>query len=252
MTSTIVLSDESLDRAKIAVRENKSIKEIASIFAQDVVLPAPAEEFPAVPAPLTITPEFVDALKQLPSVFGAVMPAERRSLSETEIAALYTERETLRVVLDLIKNRDASISETVRHHIDVNAEENGIAVPKPVLGPNGEVIVEATPRDNAGHYILSAPQNPHRVPISGTNQEWSSEYREGAVSIDTNTLEDLVEQGVVSREDYLSMTREVRIFDEAKALKALAAKPERLGIIKSITKRSGATTSLFVRKAKKA
>ena len=235
--NTVVIIDESLSRAKVAVRENKSIKEIASIFASEIDAPVANANTPAVPAPLSITPEFVSALKNLPVVFGAVMPAERRELSEEEIATLFAERETLRAVLDLLKNRDVAISETIRHHIDVEAETSGIA--------------KTAERDAAGHYILSTPQNPYRVSIVGTNQEWSSEYREGSVSIDTDLLKELADAGEIEREDYLSLTREVRVFDENKALKALSDKPERLNIIKQITKRSGAGTALFVRKAKK-
>jgi len=235
--TTVVLNDESLKRAKIAVQENKSIKEIATIFASETEVIAPANNVPTVPAPMSITPEFVEALKKLPSVFGVVMPPERRILEEQEISSLYEERETLRQVVDLLKNRDAAISETIRHHIDIDGENKGIANPNNL--------------DNNGHYILCAPQQPYRVPIAGTVQEWSSEYREGTVSVDTDLLEQMAESGEIERDDYLAMTKEKRIFDENKALRALASKPERLAIIKSITKRGNASTSLTVRKAKK-
>ena len=61
---------------------------------------------------------------------------------------------------------------------------------------------------------------------------------------------DKVKAGEISREDYLALTVENRVFDEAKASKAILAKPERLSILKRITKKTGANTSLTVRKAK--
>lgn len=237
--TAVILNDETLSLAKVAVRENKTIKEVSQILATDIETPQ-VTDFPAVPEALSITPEFVEALKRLPEVFGAVMPAERRALNDAEVELLFAERETLRAVLDLLNSRDADIKSTVRHHIDVEAEQNGLATP------------DTTPRDNAGHYLLAAPQQPVRVDIPNTNQAWSSEYREGAVSIDEALLKEMADNGEIDREDYLAFTREVRVFDETKALKALADKPERLQILKAITKRSRATTALFVRKSKKA
>jgi len=235
--NALVVNDESLKRAKIAVLESKSVKEVAEILISEVEALPPTPKVPAVPAPMSLTPEFISALKKLPTVFGVVMPTERRTLAENEIASLYEERETLRQVLDLLKNRDAAISETIRHHIDVEAENEGMA--------NEENI------DAKGHYILCAPQQPYRVPIEGTDREWSSEYREGTVSVDTSLLEEMAESGEISREDYLSMTKEVRVFDEDKTMKSILAKPERLSIIRSITKKSGSGTSLTVRKVNK-
>jgi hypothetical protein len=253
MTSTTSTALVALiEKGKIALRQGKSLKDVAIEIADPApehVVTAVAVPFPPVPAPLTITPEDKRALLDLPKVFGKVVVGERRTLAEDEITALRAEQEVLRQIENLMKGRDDAIKEYVRNHMDVDAEERGQAVPKDVVR-GGKVIVEATPRDGSGHYILASKGNPVRVPIPGTNTEYSSEYRAGTVGINGSALDALLESGEITREDYLAMTVERRVFDEDKAKKALLAKPERLSILRKITTRSAAGTSLFVRKAK--
>lgn len=212
--------------------------------------------FPEVPKPVELTPEVKDALNRLGDVFAVVQPETRRTLTDDEKKAVHAEREVLKVIADLISQRDESLKTIIRHHMDVDAEERGVAVPKAVVH-GGHVVVEATDRDASGHYILCAPQNPERCPIPGENLEWSREYRAGRVSTNTDpgTLLDLLESGEIDRQTYLAMTREVRVFDERKALENAANKPEvREGIlkaIKAITTVGKPSVSLFVRKPKK-
>lgn len=250
MTTEIVVQEDLLRKAQISLQGGSSLAKVAEILAVDVE-PAPAPvEFPALPTPLVLTEKFTDALKALPGEFGAIQPTERRALSEAEIAALYIERENLKVVLETLKKREDGIKEAIRNHVDVDAEERGVAVAKPVYGPEGEVLVEATPRDLNGHYILCAPSNPTRVPVEGANEEWSIEYTSGKTSINAAELEVMYANGEISREDYLALTVERRVFDEKKASEAILKQPSRLQIIKRLTKKTGANTSLTVRKAK--
>lgn len=246
----VAVQDQSLRKAQISLAEGTSLSSVAKILAEDIE-PAPApQEFPAVPKPLVLTDKFKAALAALPDEFGAVQPTERKALTQAEIAALYIERENLKVVLETLSKREAGIKEAIRNHADVEAETSGLAVAKPVYGPDGEIVVEATPRDLSGHYILCAPQNPTRIPVEGANEEWSIEYTSGKTTLSGGELDVLFKNDEISREDYLALTVEKRVFDEAKASKAILAKPERLSIIKRITQKTGANTSLTVRKAK--
>lgn len=236
--STVATTDKAFHQAEVALRENVSLSKIAEILAADS--PAPAvvvTATPVAPQELTITPEVRDALQVLPAVFGAVQPTERRVLTEKEISALATERETIKVLIDLMSKRESTIKEAIRNHVDVDAEASGLAD-------------EKTPRDPNGHYILCAPQNPTRLPIPETNQDWSIEFTSGKITISAGELDALYEAGDISREDYLAFTREKRVFDESKATSAILADPTRLSIIKKITKRSSDNTSLTVRKRK--
>lgn len=253
MTTETVTTDLVIDQAlKGTIAKASSLKDIAA--ALDVHVPA-APVYTNVaewPSPLVLTDEQQDALAEIPAVFGAVHPAEPKILDADEMNTLYREREVLREVLEPLKGRDEVIKEIVRHHMDLVAEESNIAVPKDIVR-SGSLVAEATPRDKAGHYILASKGNPERANIPGTNQAWSREYREGAVSfaLAADDLLAMYEAGEITREAYLSMTRETRVFDEAKTMEAVRKDPETyLPILRRVAVRSDNGTSMFVRKAR--
>lgn len=215
--------------------EAARLAELAKLGKTPTVLAAP---FPAVPEAADLTPEQKTALVDLSKVFNVVTPDKRRALTDAESTALYRERETLRAILEPLGNRDELIKEYVRNHLDVTAEKDKVADP-----------VE-TERDAHGHYIVAALGKPERARIPGTDQAWSREYRSGTVTISGGDLLDLYESGQITRETYLSFTREVRVFDEAKTTAAIVKDPSLLDVLKLITKRNGAGTSVTTRKAK--
>jgi len=246
-----------IQKGRVALREGKSLTEVAVAMADPIqvehVRTTEVVPFPALPKPLVITPEAKRALLDLPKVFGKVILDKRRPLSSEEITNLRKEQEVLRQIEALMKGRDDAIKEYIRTHVDADAEAAGIAVDRDVVR-GGHVVVEATPRDPKGHYLLAEKGKPTVVPIPGTNETYSLEYREGkdTPSIDPNALEDLLESGEISREDYLSLTVEKRVFDEAKAARAFNAKPERLTILTKILHRTVTppSTALNIRKVK--
>lgn len=228
-------------------------KEMADPYRVDV---ARVEDvpFPALPKPLKIDDKVREALKALPEVFGKVNPETRRTLTPEENHDVYVERESLKCIEALLKKRIENLNTIIRTHMDVDAEERGVAVPKAVVdAETGEVIVEATDRDKDGHYILAAPQNPERATIDGENMEWSREYGKGTTSFsaDHAALLKMYEDGEITREVYLSVTREVRVFDEAKAYAALRNESLRdhvLRVIHRFTTVGKPHTKLFARK----
>ena len=193
----------------------------------------------------------MEALLALPGVFGKVQPDSRRTLTADEVKGLWDERLVLKAIGDLLDSREEDIKTLVRHHLDVDAEESGRAVSKAVIDPEThKVIVEATPRDINGHYVLAAPQQPERLNVPGTDQAFSREFRTGSISVDADLLLRLHEDGDLSREDYLSFTREVRVFDKAKALAAISKNPNLLGLLAKISRKGLASTSIQARKQK--
>jgi hypothetical protein len=212
--------------------------------------------FPAPPRPLKITTEVEEALQVLPSVFARVQPETRRTLTDAENHDVYAEREALRTIIDLLKQRDEDLKTLIRTHMDVDAEERNIAVPKAQVDEaTGQVIVAATERDINGHYVLASKGNPERCPIPGENLEWSREYRSGSTSVDSTVLTQMAKDGEISRAAFLAMTREVRVFDETKALDNAVhndgVRDEVLKAIRKMTKHGKPSTQLFVRKPKK-
>lgn len=244
---------------RIALKDGASINEVAETLIESAevahVPSTTAIPFPDLPKAPEITPEAKRALLDLPKVFGQVVMEAPRTLSDSEIADLARERSVVKQITTLLKGREEAIGEYIRTHVDIDASAAGIGVPKDVIR-SGKVVVEATPRDDAGHYILASKGNPTRVHIEGTNEDFSLEYRagrSGTVSVSSEGLLDLYEAGEITREDYLALTREKRVFDEDKAKAACIKDPRLLGIIAQVTRRTGAGnpgTSLYVRKAK--
>lgn len=258
MTTTSTEIVPAFIAGRIALRDHtKTLTEVA----KDLMEPLPDHEpgaemvpFPAVPQTPILTDEDKEALALLPQVFGKVLVDERRTLEPQEIADLYKERETVKKVVEVLAGRADVINENIRAHVDVDMEARGIAVPKDFVR-SGTVLTEATPRDAAGHYIFAKKGEPTRVNIPGTNKAFSLEYRagkDGGVQIEANLLLDLYEAGKITREQYLAVTSERRVFDEEKATKAIVKDPSLLAVIQLVTRPVAPTkpgTSLFVRKA---
>lgn len=260
-TTTTVGTDllPAYKAGQIALRDGARLGEVAETLIETVevthVPSTTAVPFPDLPKAPEITAEDKRALLDLPKVFGQVVMDTPRTLAPNEIADLAKERSVVKRITSLLKGREEAIGEYIRTHVDSEATAAGIGVPKDVVR-GGKVIVEATPRDDAGHYILAAKGNPTRVHIEGTNEDFSLEYRagrSGTVTISGEDLLDLYESGQIDRADYLALTRETRVFDEDKARKACIDNPALLGVIAQVTRRTGAGspgTSLYVRKAK--
>lgn len=207
--------------------------------------------FPAIPNPVIITDEEIAALARLKDVFAVVQPDERRALTAEENKALYDERDTLDKILGLLSTRREAIGTLVKHHMDVTAEEAGKAFPVATDDEDGHH--PATERDEHGNYILSAPKDPERNRIPQTNLDWSREYRKGKLTFSGSVAKDMEEAGEISREAYLAMTRETRVFDENKAMLAAQKKDLQDDVLKVIKRGTGFSapgTSLFVRKTK--
>lgn len=236
MTETTELSP-LIKQGQIALREGASLTAIAAAMLVEMPeVEALPPAVPTVPAPVVLTPEVKDALAQMTEVFAAVQPTERRRLTDTEVAALYIERDVVKQVAEVLDGREENIKEYVRNHLDIVAEESGM-------------IDENTPRDGKGHYVVASKGNPERLNIPGSNQAFSREFRSGKAAVDGSRLLDMYEAGEISREDYLAFTREMRVFDEDKALKAINDDPKRLEILARLAVPASPTTSLFVRKA---
>jgi hypothetical protein len=228
-----------IKQGQIALKDPKAtLASVAAALLQEMPeVEALAPAVPTAPAVVELTPDVKDALAQIPEVFAAVQPTERRLLSDTEVAALYMERDVVKKVSEVLAGREENIKEYVRNHFDIVAEETGR-------------VDESTPRDGKGHYVVTSPSDKYEVlPVEGTNQVFRREFRSGKAAVDGSRLLDMYEAGDISREDYLAFTREMRVFDEDKALKAINDDPKRLEILARLAVPASPSTALFVRKA---
>lgn len=247
-TAALVISAQ----LKGEIAKARSLKDVA--FALDTIVPevAPVTSSALYPKPVVITPEAQAAMDALPSVFGVVHPDSPKILSDDEMCALYQEREIVREALAPLSGRDEVIKEIVRHHMDLVAIESNVAVDRQIIR-GGHVVADATPRDTKGHFILASKDRPEQCPIPHTNKAWSREFRSGSISFNfaAGDLLALYEAGDITREQYLNMTRETRVFDEGKTMECLRKDPETyLPIFTAVAQRSADSTSIAVRNAK--
>lgn len=239
MTEVVTTVTAQIARALQALTsDDASFKAVSAALVSDERLPTVLQG-PVAPAPIPMTQELVNALHALPDVFGQVQPPALRELTEAETKSVHKERETIKTILGLLGQRDEALKVIIRGHMALAAARTGEAT-------------ESTELDGAGFPIVAAEGNPQRFNVPGTGKAWSLEYRKGSVSIDLTELERLYNDGLVTKEEYYSFTREVRerVFDEEKAFKAIAKDPALLGVLRQIVKKGRAGTSLFTRKAK--
>ena len=242
-----------LQRGRIILaKETFSFAEVQDAVL-DPVNPHAADEyvqpFPKVPAPVAMTDEVKGALARVAEVFNSVPITSRRALTPTEITSLFHEQETLRIIAKDLTARDEAIKEAIRTHQDVIAEVVGAARPAPVRDESGEIFAHATPRVKDGHYLLAAKNAPAVTEVPGTNKAYSNEYRTGSISINQKTLTTLAVSNEITRLQYLALTREVRVFDEAKATAAVVKDPSLLTVIRAISERTPPTVALNIRTA---
>jgi hypothetical protein len=198
----------------------------AAAQPREVPAPAAAEE-------VTITDELREALRQLPEVFGGVVPTEPRKLEQAELARITRERAAIARVVTALGKRDKSIDETVRNHMDAEAREQGITEP---------VVSEGVAK---GHVLAAQKGVPFSVAVPGFEDGWQQRLVKGRSEMQFALLADLLLAGTITRAEYLAVTTEVRVIDEDKVRKMVRKAPKRfLAIVRAATVRKPDTASL--------
>ncbi len=179
-----------------------------------------------------LTEEQRKALELLPSIFGAVSPAEPRALTQEEAERIVRERHVIDVVLSVLSNRkDKTIRGALANHLDALAESEG-------------EVNDHTPRSKDGHYLIKGSAK-----VPGASKTIDSTVSNPSPKVSSAMLLDMFEAGELTREEYLSVTAvpEVqRNFDEQKARKAIKKNPGLLAKIAKATTRSAPTYTVKV------
>lgn len=245
-----------IERGTYALRQNPNatLAELAAAITDEVptfwAMPGMVVPFPDIPSPVSMTKEMEDALLALPEVFGKTNLDRRRTMTDDEVLAVYKEHEALKALETSLKDRRDNLKAYVRHHLDVAAEQEGRAVPADVFDENGEKVREASPRDPSGFYVLGEKGKPERLNIGDTGQAFSREASSYKAQVDGDRLTELYDAGQITREQYLALTVERRVFDEDKARKSISKDKTLLGVLARITQRGGMKSALYVRKAR--
>ncbi len=230
-----------VEKGQALLKTGKTIT--LSDLVAEVAPTAPAATPPAkIPAAREITAEQKAAIARIPKVYGQVVPVERRALTQTEVDLLIDERETLDQVKKVAEARLKDITLTVHNHLDVKIEE---AVEASAEG-GPEVVLP--PRDEHGHYVSAG-----RVGVPAHENEFSREVRQYAATLDIDALAALdtgEPDALLTHEEYLSMTRQVRVVDENLVMVALRKNPALVKALAAAVKPGGQSTSVYLRKRK--
>jgi len=184
----------------------------------------------------TLTKAHTEALARLPEVFGKVRVTEPRRLTDEELTALVEERETIDTLMAVLKKRkEETLRENLANHLDRVAESEGLVNP------------ESAETNDAGHYLVKQD-----FPVDGTDKKVQAIVSEGRPLVDSARLEELHQQGHISRADYLAITSVppvARVFDADKARKAILKNPALLNAIAPATRKPKKTLTIKVAKA---
>jgi hypothetical protein len=224
---------EKVGAQVVSALRNGSISwnELLDVLSPDV----PSAGETPVPVVKPITGDMRAAIDALPAVYGSVAPDVRRTMTDDELYALMGEREVLKSVEQLVKDRANDVRTYILNHADLMAEAEGLS--------------KTAMREKDGHYAVA-----RRIVVPESDMEWSIEPREGAASLDVMLLKALADSDDVpdfNHDDYLAMTKQTRMFDEDKTLKLLADRPELVDVIQRATLRGKPSVTVTVRKQKK-
>jgi hypothetical protein len=228
------------------------LDDLAELVAvvEAVAVSAEAAPWPALPKHIELTEECRRAMDALPGVFGKVeLGDKRRSLTAAELKLLTSEVTVIGLISKVLGPRLDAIKETIRVHMDVDAEERGVAVARQLADAGGTVIVAATPRDQSGHYLLAGPGKPHEIPVGSV--VWQQQYSAGAAKPNDAELKAALDAGDIDRKTWLAITREVRKFDAVKFSAFLRKNPrDGLRVLRRITRKGRPQASLYLREVK--
>lgn len=225
--------------ARVQGTEQFSVADLANLLSTpDRVFPEDGE-LPKAAGKITVTPKLRNALKLLPAVFGKVQPAEARELSPDELVAVTDEATTIQSMAKDLGARLKAIQATIRNHQDAQAEKDGTAEGKTRVADGVA----------AGHYLLGTPGQPYVTEVEGYETGWQQRYVKGESAPDFDLLLGLYESGKITRPEFLSFTREVRVLDENKMATAIRKNPGRgLQILALITRKGAPSASLYAPK----
>jgi len=239
----------AISRAQKLQLADKSLKDIAEGLSVEIPQEEAGSDFPTLPTPLTATTEIRQALKVLSSTFNKVTVTDRRTMRPEEIGSIGVEMEAIKAVGKLLSEREEILKEYVKTHQDVDAEEQGLAVPKDVVR-GGKVVTPATPRDKDGHYILAAKGEPVDTEIPGTTLRFSTQFSSGRTSENLGAITEMYEAGELTKEEYYAMT-EVRRVPTAEKIRAFVLKTGRVELLSRTVKKGRDGSALYLRALKK-
>lgn len=183
------------------------------LLVQEITTTVSGEPPEILPLPAKLKPEEQAAIDAVSKVYGSVVPTAHRTLTEGEIAALLTERDTLAKVKAAVERRLTDVRLTVLNHSDAAFKEGDT---------EGVVVVDGKPcRDKDGHVVRDADYL-SSDDVTGTH--FSLEPASGSPTLSESALERLSkdpEVDYIDHKDWLACTEQIRVWNPNKAMQHL-------------------------------
>lgn len=214
-TSTAVVPTEYDEIVRLLLASGKSVPEL---LAQVEKVAAKSVDV-KVPQNVPITKEQSEALDKIRTVYGKVAPKSVRTLTVGELTEVADERMTIgEALVFLLRRKDEEIRQMLHNHFDTRIDD---AI------ENGDIDEDDIPAvDDHGHYLVKQEE-----PVPEKGMKFQRRVTDPDVAVSSPKLAEAAIKGHFTRAEYLSLTVEQpvkRVYDEAKAQKAIAKNPELL------------------------
>lgn len=222
---------------QVALKEGTSWGDVVRAAMLDANADAlPAAKTPAAKA-IVLTDQEKAALTAFADQLGTVVwPTTRRQLKQPELRKLVELLATTKDLKKLVERVEAGEKIAVFNHFDVCAEKDDDNPANPALSP----------RHKDGFYIREDTENGAvpDLPVKVTR-----EVKSASVALSAEKLLELVIAGEISRETYLSLTKQVRVIDEDAVMREIKRDPGLIPVLKAATVVTrAATVSMNLRK----
>lgn len=222
---------------QVALKEGNSWSDVV----RAAMLDANADALPAAKTPtakaVALTDQEKVALTAFADQLGTVVwPSSRRQLTKPELRKLVELLATTKDLKKLVERVEAGEKIALFNHFDVCAEKDTDNPANPALSP----------RHKDGFYIREDTEN---GAVPDLPQKVTREVKSASVELSAEKLFDLVLAGEITREKYLSLTKQVRIIDEEAVMREVKQNPGMIPVLKAATVVTrAATVSMNLRK----
>lgn len=238
MSATTDLSP-AVQGARAALAKGKTSLADVIVAARGAVLAASRKDVewrPERPVPvLALEESEVQALLDLPKVIeGVRLPTTPRVLEDAE------KRDVIRLKDAADAAKKAAEKAILAAKVSFFNHADEIAVQR------GEVD-DSTPITSEGWYVV---EDKHSGSVAGEGKKPVREVKRGSVSLSAEDLKALVDSGDLEHDDYLALTRQVRVVDESRLAEVLQRKPHLIEVVDKAVK-VGAPQASFTLRANK-
>lgn len=231
MTATLIATHVTRLKELLAKKGVSLADLVRTVDAAQAEITPPKPYTGPLPKKVTVSPTDVVTLSRFATLAeSAEWPTERRELTELEKNSLLHLLVAEKTLKALVERVEKSLKPAIFNHLDVQAERTGAAN-------------QATPRHKDGYYILDG-----EVTIEGLGYKATRETRAGTVSLTAEDLAQLENEGTITHDEFLKLTRQVRVVEEAHLMAQLADNPDLAQKIALATKQGSPTVALNLRK----